>query len=948
MRKIISLSRLAAFAAIMLDCPAVWPGYGQSADDGFNPNIRGSVYAVAVQADGKVIVGGQFNEVGGVPRTNLVRLNIDGSVDAGFNPGASEDSCPGCGAVYRLAIQPDRKILVGGRFAMVAGEPRTNLARLNANGSVDTDFTAGASGGYELHTAIYLSAVSALAVQPDGKILVGGIFTNLGGLPRMNIGRLHANGTVDLGFNPDADHRVRELTLQPDGQILVGGDFKFVGGLPRSNIGRLRADGSVDEFFNPGVGGGAAGCFGQTWISSLMVQPDGKILAGGLFCKIGGQWHRSIARLNSDGSADTAFDSGDTGLAISNAPVVLALQPDGKILVGGDIDHLAGQPRLHLGRLKADGTLDAGFNPGADRWVNCFAVQADGKILVGGQFTTLGGAQRSGLARLHLDGSLDATLSSTFRGNNSGIDSSSNFRVHTLATQPDGKVLLGGEFFDLNGLSRTNLARLNADGTADTLASSGVGFSRPGSANWVSSIVAQTNGVVVSGLFSTADGLSRTNLARLKFDGSVDTTFAPLIEGTAKCIAAQADGKLLVSSSFWMPNRQDVGARITRLNHNGTTDSTFDVVANSLIDFVVVQADGMVLTGGMFTQIGGQPRQGIARLHPNGTVDATFNPGVAGRASCLSLQPDGKILVGGVFTSVGDQARTNLARLHTDGSVELGFNTGTTAMALMRSQGVGTIAIQTDGKIIVGGGFDKLGGQLRQLIGRLNPDGTLDTLFNPGPTNLGPYSSGYVSSIALQSDGKMIVGGNFVTMGGLGRTNLCRLSSGEDARQSLHVNPAGHAITWLRSGTAPEVEQVGFEKSLDGTNYVPIGNATRIVGGWQLSGNSLSTGQMFYVRTRGRSVIGNASSLIESVAQFYLIPPAHITSVGKAANGTFQFAFTNSTGASYTVLATTNLASPTVNWENLGPPVAVSNGLYQFTDPAAINHARRFYQLRSP
>ena len=208
--------------------------------------------------------------------------------------------------------------------------------------------------------------VFSLAVQADGKILVGGGFTTLGGQSREHIGRLQTDGTLDSSFNPGAEWYVTSLALQGEGKILVGGSFTTLGGQSRSRIGRLHADGTLDSSFNPG---------GNGWVSSLAVQADGKILVGGDFNALGGQSRTNLGRLNADGTLDTGFDPGADG-----AVFCLAVQADGKILVGGVFTLLGGQSRKNMGRLNADGTLDARFDPGANSWVNSLVVQADGRF----------------------------------------------------------------------------------------------------------------------------------------------------------------------------------------------------------------------------------------------------------------------------------------------------------------------------------------------------------------------------------------------------------------------------------------------------------------------------------------------------------------------------------------------------------------------------------------
>ena len=188
-------------------------------------------------------------------------------------------------------------------------------------------------------------------------------------------------------FNPGASSYVYSVALQADGKILVGGNFTTLGGQTRNYLGRLSADGTVDTSFNPGTG---------SYVYSVALQPDGKILVGGSFTTLGGQTRNRIGRLNSDGTLDTSFDPGASASVCS-----LALQADGKILVGGYFTTLGGQTRNYLGRLNSDGTVDTRFNPGASSGVFSVALQADGKILVGGYFTTLGGQTRNRIGRLN-------------------------------------------------------------------------------------------------------------------------------------------------------------------------------------------------------------------------------------------------------------------------------------------------------------------------------------------------------------------------------------------------------------------------------------------------------------------------------------------------------------------------------------------------------------------
>jgi uncharacterized delta-60 repeat protein len=285
-----------------------------------------------------------------------------------FNPAALGD-------VYSLAVQTDGKILAAGAFSMLSGVTRVGIGRLNASGSLDPSFYAGAN-----------NFVYSVALQPDGKILAGGLFTMLGGQSRQYIGRLNADGTVDAGFNPSANGTVMTLAIQADGKILAGGSFNQLNGQARKCLGRLNADGTLDSNFNPGP---------SNSVNVIMVQADGKILVGGTFVGLGGWTVNYLGRLEADGSVDTTFNP------LVGGPVYsLALQADGKILVGGNFNSIGGQSCVGIARLNANGDLDTAFNPAANGAVYALALQQDGKVLSGGAFTVMAGQNRSCIARL--------------------------------------------------------------------------------------------------------------------------------------------------------------------------------------------------------------------------------------------------------------------------------------------------------------------------------------------------------------------------------------------------------------------------------------------------------------------------------------------------------------------------------------------------------------------
>jgi len=861
--------------------------------DGFNPRVDGAIKAMVVQPDGKIVIGGEFTMVNGQAHSHIARLNHDGTLDGNFN-------CQANGTVWSVAVQADAKILLGGSFATVNGVTRNHIARLEANGGLDDAFDPGADDN-----------VLTLAVQPDEKVLVGGSFTLLGNQPRHRIARLNPEGSLDMVFNPGASNYVINLTLQPDGKILVGGYFTNLAGVSRGRLGRLNTDGSLDGGFDPAA---------DNYVYRFAVQNDGKILVGGAFTELGGQPRHHLGRLNANGSLDMSFDPG-TDLDIAD----LALQADGKILVGGGFSTLAGQTRTNIGRLNMDGSLDVDFDPGADGAVVAFAVQPDGNILAGGYFSTLAGHPQAYLGRLTAGGRLERTF-------DPGADS----WVLALATQPDSKILVGGMFYALGGETQIQIGRLNADGTRDPDFNPVVD---DGGA--VRTLAVQSDGrILAGGLFGSLNGQPRKGIARLNRGGTLDMSFDPgaiwepqPFVGKVNSLIVQPDGKILVGglfSSLGGGSRTNIG----RLNSDGTLDGGFNPGARSDVIAMALQADGKILVGGYFEVLGGQQREYLGRLNSNGTLDDTFNPGADFTVYTMAVQADGKILVGGQFTMLAGKPRNHIGRLNPDGSLDMAFDPGA-------DWNVNDFSIQADGKILAGGLFNSLAGQPRHYIARLNADGSLDPLFNPG-------ANGAVYCLASQADGKVLAGGEFTLLGGLPRNHIGRLSTGGAALQSLQMN--GTSLTWSRSGTPAELEQVRFGLSFDGTNFTDLGPGARIDGGWRLAGVSAPAEQNFFVSAHGRASSGlynGSGGMIETVRQFFLPTRPQISNLAILPGGAFQFEFTNSSTRTFTVFAATNVDQSL--WTPLGSAFTdLGGGVFRFTDSSAANFGQRFYQLRSP
>jgi uncharacterized delta-60 repeat protein len=779
---------------------------GQSALDGFDPNANGVISVVVVQPDGKILLGGLFTTLspnGGpvATRNHIARLNPDGTLDVAFNPNANN-------SVFAIAIQPDGKILAGGLFTSIGGQMRNFIARLDA--------TTGLADSLDPHSD---NQVNTIALQADGKILAGGDFLNIGGQQRTFITRLDATTGLADSFNANANASVGSIAVQANGKILVAGGFSSIGGQTRHRLARLDATTGLADSFDPNA---------NAVVITIAVQADGKVLAGGLFTSIGGQTRSRIARLDATTGLADSFDPAASGFVQS-----IAVQADGKILVGGlfnGTNSIGGQTRNYIARLDTATGLADSFDPKANNTVYAIAVQADGKILAGGDFTTLspnGGAAvtRNRIARLETDGRLDRTVDVNAVGE----------VVYATAFQRDGKILLGGRFTTVLGQTRHGLARLNTDGTLDTAFNPNVGGA-------VFTIAVQADGkILVGGDFSSVGAQTRHFIARIDSVTGLADSFDPDAAHMVFAIVVQPDGKILVGGAFegilggigGQPRN-----RIARLDPvTGLADS-FDPNAQYHVLAIALQPDGKILVGGEFVAIGGQQRHYIARLDATTGLADGFNPNSDGFVWSIAVQAGGKILMGGVFANVGGQSRHNVARL--DGATGLADPFNPAADSTVYS-----IAVQADGRILAGGTFQTIGGQTRHGIARLDATTGLADSFDP---NSAPCCFG-VSSFTVQADGKILVGGAFANIGGQPRNLFARLSNDTAALRTLVI--AQNQVTWLCDGASPQFGRVRFEFSSDNVTYISLGDGIPVGRNWTLSGLDLSTTANFYLRARG-------------------------------------------------------------------------------------------------
>jgi uncharacterized delta-60 repeat protein len=829
-----------------------------SLDTTFSPGAGGTnaIQSVLLQSDGKLLVGGEFRTLNRVLRNRVGRLNEDGTLDRTFNPLGGPNN-----AVRAMALQADGRVVLGGFFTQVHGTNRNRIARLLQDGTLDRFFNPGSGAD---------NPVYALGLLPDQRIVMGGSFTTVNGLQRAGIAVLETNGMVSASFVPGsgANGTVFALAVQPDGKMLIGGDFTAVNGVSRPRVARLNLDGSVDLTFDPGTGPDGT-------VRAITLQPDGKVLIGGAFTNVNGTARGRLARLGSDGSLDTVFLNGIEG---GNGDVTaIALQFDGQIIVVGEFTAFNGVTRNRITRLYRNGKTDPAINfgEGANQAINAAVIQPDRKIVIGGRFTAYDAEPRFFLARIHggsiagagtleftspvyevTENSGQAVITVRRRGGTTGevmvdyqtvaetatpgldytnvtatltFPESETYRSFTVPVAND----FIGENSETVGLSLSNLVGGATLGNIphSTLVilndDSGVGFSsatysvNEGSAAGAVQIsvlrLGATNGTVTVN-YTTSNGSARAGQDYTAQSGVL--TFAPGVT-VQNFNVAIADDVLIESAETFVVTLFNVGGGGTL----GLATATVTIVDNdfragdltfSAPDYSVAEGAGsatvsVLRTNGFtgivtvqYTTAAGTAQAGNDFVAQAGVL--TFGEGVTNQTITITILDDALVESDEAFqvqlfspSGAAITGPTNATVLIIDeevgpGSLDRTFDPGTGADGLVQA-----VSVQPDGRVILGGAFTNFNGARRQFIARLQSSGALDASLDPGA---GPNA--LVEAVAPASSDRVLLAGGFNLVGSSPYNRVARLQSSGAAdpffTPSVGLNAAVHSLTPLADG----------------------------------------------------------------------------------------------------------------------------------------------------
>lgn len=652
------------------------------------------------------------------------------------------------GNVRALLRLDDGSRIVGGQFSSINGIPRLNLAKLRPDGSLDPDWNPAPD-----------REVYALADDGAGHLYVGGWFYSIGGQDRDNLARIDAGGSgaADPIWNPAPSSFVYALSVDAVGRVYAGGQFDTIGGQSRPHLARLSASGAgaADPAWNPAPDGN---------VLALVRDASGALYAGGAFWEVAGQPRRALARFAADGSFDAAWNA-----AISGGSVNALAIGSGLLYAGGEFTDIGGQGIGYLARLATTGTLDAGWNPAPDRAIAAVAVDASGAVYAAGPFTAIGGQPRSLLAKLSGSGAADPAWNPAPNGSIAVLSPSA------------GAIDVGGRFFTIGGSYRLGLATLDT-----TAAAVGAGPDVESPASGTTMLLRRPYGLLVGGQFLKAEGLLTPYALRLGSDGAVATTPHPddailaliaasigepgplTVSGLLRAVVALPDGSFVFGGNF-----TSVGGTprnyLAKLRPDGTLDPVFNPSASSGVYALAVDAAGRVYAGGRFTSVGGQPRDRLVKLDGvSGAVDPTWNPGADDEVSALAVDASGHVYAGGTFESAGGQARSYLVKLDGggSGSADTAWNPGA-------DRYVRALAVDAAGRVYAGGDFATIGGVARERIARLDGgSGAVDPLWNPGADD-------DVRALATAPGGLVYAGGDFDVIGGLPRRGLAALAGSD-------------------------------------------------------------------------------------------------------------------------------------------------------------------------
>ncbi|MEQ2005722.1 MAG: Calx-beta domain-containing protein, partial [Limisphaerales bacterium] len=841
-----------------------------------NAGVNGIIRAFAIHPPtdpnisnrGKIVIVGDFTSVNGLTRNYVARLNFSGSVEETFDPGVALGVNSSVNAV---AIDDFGDILIGGVFASVGGVPRTeNFAKISAAGAAQSTFANAAfTGG-----GLVGGPVNSISIdRATDSIYVGGAFTTLNGAPVGGVvklaGDVVGNGTPQPFPANITGGAVNSVYWDPNAsRLVIGGSFTTYDTVPattpvsRNRVARLQPSGALDTAFDPGVGPNAM-------VRAVYADTSSRVIIGGDFVTVGPAagaplltpptTQNFISRLTAGGVVDGSFGgigTGANGIVRSISADTLA---GGYIYIGGDFTAVNAVSKNRVARLGTSGSLHT-FNPptGADNSVYGVGEEpASGDVVMVGSFLSVNSQPQLRIARVSTSGtSAGPAPVVAFQNLTAGVDG----LIRDFAQLSDGRVVIVGDFTAVHGVSRPGVAVLNQDGLLDLSFNPGSGVFDGVSAKIVRAVAVlpgSPDRIAIGGNFIQYRGATRIGLALLGTDGLEDATFAGNLgvlgingfSATVWDLAVDASGKLLVAGDFGFVNasaRTRIARLLTAGPTSGQVDPTFDTVsfADNPILAVALDSSGRVIVGGSFASYGGSTHNGLARLLPSGALDVSFAPAggfitapAAGvfEVSSVAVDASDNVIIGGFFTQIKASARVGVARLlRDDGGLDASFQPATLSGG---SAQVFKVLVEESGNVVIAGSFSQVGSITVPSTARLFAgSGALDGNFTlgsgPSSTLLVTGPAAAVQAAFLQANGKLLVGGSFLSINGTAANRLARLCpvaalTIQDNDSAVGFTASSFSVNESGVNAPISVVRTGFTNSLVNVSFATVaGTAT--------------------------------------------------------------------------------------------------------------------------
>jgi len=824
----------------------------------------GIVRAIAVQPDGKIVVGGTFTSLNGTLRKNIGRLNADGTLDASWDPGAN-------GEVYSLAIS-GAVIYVGGTFTAAGGQPRQNVAALDTTTGLATSWTPPINTG-----------VAAIAIAGRTVYLGGGIFSS-GNRTRVGIAAVDAVTGSLTSWNASANAGVSAIAILGN-MMYVGGGFTSIGGQARSRIAALDLATGTAASWNPGAA--------DDWIDTALIAGN-VIYVAGRFTTLGTVARNYLAAIDLSSGQVTDWNPDP------DDPVNALAVAGNQVYATGGFYHIGGQTRLHLAALDA-ATGDATSFVVPLTYTGAALAATNNVLYVGGAFDQAAGQSHFGIV------ALDALSGTPLAGLRSAgwFEVDLHTEVSATAIDNQGRLVIGGAFELVEGHPRMSLARYNADGSLDLTWA-------PSVDGTVSAIAVSSNVVYVAGKFDAINGIGRSNLAAIDATTGAVMAWNPAPHGPLGVITLTGN-TLYVAGDF--------------VNMGGLTVpslAAIDALSGETLDwyppeifgsgpvYAIVVSDQAVYVGGDFTGIGNFSRGHLVALDPATAQPLPWNPDADNVVHSIALLGN-TIYAGGEFTHIGNVAVPYLAAIDAmTGQPVTGWNPNPNSSVYH--------VVAGGGAVYVGGFFSTIGGKPRNIVAALDPTTGAATSWNPHP--LFEPDVDVVSTSVLAD--RVILGGRFLSMAGQTRAHIASVApsnfgtrSATTLTSSLNPSLVGQTVSFsaIVTGKSP----TGSVTFFDGATALPGCAGVALSGG----GSPVAICTLATMGLGAHGVVAVYNGDVNNVASTSatitesIVAPGEIN-VALSANGGAATASSTYLPSTYPVAAIINNERAGLNWGNGG------------------------------